>query len=307
MTRIVRAAMTQTRNAYAPMPTSVAGLSQLAGCLDQVRNANVEHHVDLIRAAQGSGAQIVGLGELFCAPYFALEKNEMWRQLAENAESGPTVSRLREIARELSVVLVAPIYELDSASGTRFNTAVIIEADGSILGKYRKAHIPQGSNEMGSFAETFYYDRSDWPSDANCGPDDPRIRPVFQSSVGRVGVVICYDRHFEGMMSALARRGAEIVFSPAVTFGAKSQRMWHLEFPVEAARHGIYIGGSNRMGAEPPWNVEYFGESYFCGPDGKIDSVSRHENLIMADLDLDALAAPDSSGWDLKRDERKPD
>ena len=108
----------------------------------------------------------------------------------------------------------------------------------------------------------------------------------------------------EGVMYSLASEGAELIFNPAVTFGAKSQRMWHLEFPVDAARHNVFIGGSNRKGSEPPWNQPYFGESYFCGPNGTLKNLSTHPELVIADVDLGELAKGDSSGWNLPRDIR---
>ena len=129
--------------------------------------------------------------------------------------------------------------------------------------------------------------------------------PVFKTSVGKVGVAICYDRHFEGVVGALARAGAEVVFSPAVTFGAKSRRLWELEFLTDACRHRVFIGGSNRLGSEKPWGQRYFGASYFAGPDGaKLPDLSRRPDLVIADLDLGSLSRPDPSGWDLSRDAR---
>jgi N-carbamoylputrescine amidase len=214
------------------------------------------------------------------------------------------VTTLREAARRLRLVVIAPIYELDP-SGARFNTAVVIDEQGQVLGKYRKTHIPHGKNEQGSFLEGFYYDRSDGknqlgPSNVSKNP----YFPVFQTSLGRLGVAICYDRHFEGVVWSLAHEGAQLVFCPAVTFGEKSQRMWQLEFQVDAARHSVFIGGSNRKGVEPPWNQPYFGESHFAGPGGKLPNLSRHERLVICDLELEALAGPDPSGWNLGRDLR---
>jgi len=303
----VRAALTQTINAFPEMPDSVADLPKLNGRLEDIRRANIEHHLGLITAASDAGAQIIGLGELFCAPYFALGKDTMWLGLAEDAATGPSVSALRRVAAERRIVIVAPIYELDAKAGKRFNTAVVIEADGAILGKYRKTHIPCGANEQGEFAETFYYGRSEGPQNpksANILGKNPYF-PVFKTSIGNVGVAICYDRHFEGVVSALAAGGAEMVFSPAVTFGAKSRRLWEQEFLVDACRHRLFIGGSNRRGSEKPWNQPYFGESYFAGPDGeKLENISARPELVMADLDLNALKRADPSGWNLKRDIR---
>lgn len=308
MSRTIRVALSETCNAYSDMPASLADLKALANRLDDIRAANVAHHVDLARAAAGAGAQILGMGELFTGPYFALGRDPMWLGLAEDALVGPTVTTLRGTARETGLILVAPIFEHDPRSGRRFNTAVVIDEAGEILGRYRKTHIPVGTNEQASFCETFYYDRSDgdlgtWPRNVSSNP----FFPVFETRLVRLGVAICYDRHFEGVMSALAENGAELVLSPAVTFGAKSRRMWDLEFPVDAARHNLYIGGSNRRGVEPPWTQEYFGASYFAGPDGVVPNVvAPTTNLVIADLDLDLLGGADPSGWDLPRD-RRPD
>jgi len=289
----VRAALTETCNAFAPMPASVDDLCTLADRLEDIRRANVDHHIELIAAAAAAGAEIIGLGELFPAPYFALRRDEFWRGLAEDAEDGPTVRQLREVASEHGVVLVVPIYE--RAADKRFNTAVVIDKGGELRGKYRKCHIPEGSNEQGQFCETFYYSPSDGSSE---------LLPVFDTAIGRIGVTICYDRHFEGLVSALAQRGAQLVFSPAVTFGAKSQRLWELEFEVEAARHNVILAGSNRRGSEAPWNQPYFGGSHFVGPNGRYPNRSEHSNLVIADLDFAELTAPDPSGWNLRRDAR---
>jgi N-carbamoylputrescine amidase len=303
--RIVVAAMTQTVNAYREMPDTVAGLSLLAGRLGDVRKANVDHHLGLLVEAARQGARVVGLGELFPAPYFALTRDPLWIALAEDAREGETVTAIRAAAQSLGLVVVAPIYEQCAATGKRFNTAVVVGPEGEVLGTYRKTHIPHGRNEQGSFHEDLYYERSDGgnllgPANVSRNP----FFPVFATAVGRIGVAICYDRHFEGVMSALAREGAELVFSPAVTFGAKSRRMWHHEFPVDAARHNLFIGGSNRKGAEPPWGQPYFGESYFVGPNGPAADVSTHPELVVAALDLGELAAGDPSGWNLPRDVR---
>jgi beta-ureidopropionase len=300
----MRAALTETSNAYRDMPATVEGLHALAGRLEDVRRANVDHHIELMEAAGRQGVQVICFGELFPAPYFALGTDPMWLALAENAEDGPTVRQLREAARRLGLIVVAPIFEQDP-EGSRFNTAVVIDEHGDYLGKFRKVHIPFGTNEQGAFHENFYYGRSD----ANLGPSRANISadplfPVFKTSVGNLGVATCYDRHFFYSMERLARQGAELIFSPAITFGAKSERMWQLEFPVDAARYNVFIGGSNRRGVEPPWTQPYFGQSYFVGPNGGLDNLSTHPNLVIADIDLATLSQPDPSGWNLPRDRR---
>ncbi len=302
--RIVRAALTETCNAYPAMPAAMEDLKGLADRLPELRSANVEHHVGLVAAAKAQGVQVICFGELFPGPYFALRRDDFWLGLAEDALTGPTVTRLKAVARQHAMVIIAPLYEL-APNGKRFNTAVLIDDAGEVLGTYRKTHIPHGQNEQGSFLEGHYYERSDGqnvlgPANVSKNP----AFPVWQTRLGRLGVSICYDRHFEGVMYSLASEGAELIFNPAVTFGAKSQRMWHLEFPVDAARHNVFIGGSNRKGSEPPWNQPYFGESYFCGPNGVLKNLSTHPELVIADVDLGELAKGDPSGWNLPRDIR---
>lgn len=303
--RVVRVAMTETCNAYSPMPASREGLAALADRLDAVRAANVAHNLDLVDRAAEAGAQIVGMGELCPAPYFALGRDPMWLALAEDAQTGPTITACRAHALARRMILVVPIFEVDARTGRRFNTAVVIDERGELLGKFRKCHIPEGSNEQGSFHESYYYQSSDgelgpMPGDVSGHP----FFPVFQTSLCRLGVAICYDRHFEGVMRSLAAGGAELVLSPAITFGAKSRRMWELEFEVDAVRHRMFIGGSNRRGAEAPWDQDYFGASHFAGPNGRVQALAGPPGLVIADLDLAELSGPDPSGWDLGRDRR---
>ena len=179
--RVVRAALTETINAYQGMPENVADLGQLKDLLPDIRRANVQHHIDLMAQARQQGVAAICFGELFPAPYFALGTDPMWIPMAEDAQTGPTVSELRVAARQHHMIVVAPIYELDSAQGKRYNTAVVIDEKGELLGKFRKAHIPFGGNEQGSFHENFYYGRS----------DDQDLFPVFSTSVGKIGVAIC--------------------------------------------------------------------------------------------------------------------
>jgi N-carbamoylputrescine amidase len=299
----LRAAMTQTVNAFREMPERVEDVGRLDGRLDELRAANVVRQVELLREAAGLGARVACLGELCTAPYFALHEHPLWHALAEDARQGPSVLALADAARELGLVVIAPIYE--RAGERRFNTAVVLDEHGGWLGCYRKIHVPSGRNERAGFHETFYYEGSDGrmpttPADVS---DNPFL-PVFATSVGRIGIATCYDRHFPDVVATLAAQGAQLVFSPAATFGEASRRLWELEFPVDAARHRVYVGGSNRLGAEPPWNVEYYGAGYFVGPRGRLAELSPRPELVLADLDLDALACPDASGWNLARDAR---
>ncbi|MDF1661784.1 MAG: hypothetical protein P1V97_08420 [Planctomycetota bacterium] len=301
----LKVGLTETVNAFQGMPENLNKLDDLKGNLDALRDANLDHHEELVKAAAAMGVKALGFGELFTGPYFALERKELWFALAEDAQSGPTVTRLRQIAKDNATVLVAPIFEKDSVSGRRFNTAVFIESNGEVLGIYRKTHIPEGTNEQASFCETFYYDKSNgklgsWPKNISKNP----YFPVYESSVGKIAAAICYDRHFPGVVKTLAEQGAEIIFSPAVTFGEKSRRMWDMEFAVDACRHNVFIGGSNRKGVEAPWTQEYFGASHWVGPNGVAPNMSDHPNLKCAEINLGELGSGDPSGWDLARDLR---
>ncbi len=304
---IHRIALTQTVNAYRDMPASRDDLGSLAGRLEAVREANLDHHERLLVRAAERGAKLVSLGELFAAPYFALDQLPMWHALAEDAQRGPTVTRMRALARKHHVIVSAPIYELDPHSGKRFNTAVLIDERGELLGSYRKSHIPQGTNERATFSERFYYGPSDGEMfvEAAHNVSPHRFFPVYKTSVGRVGICICYDRHFDGVVRTLSDGGAQLVLCPAVTFGQKSERMWRAESATDAARHRVFIACSNRRGAEQPWGVEYFGDSHVMSPEGPLDNKSDHPELVICDADLDALGDLDSSGWRLDADRRR--
>lgn len=302
--RVVRAAMTQTINQYGPMPQSVDRLHELEGKLERLRQKNVEHHVRLVEEAAAQGVRAICFGELFTAPYFAFTKDELWLALAEPLD-GPTVTELREAARRHEMVIVAPLYELEPTTGKRYNTAVFLDADGGLLGHFSKVHIPHGENESNAFLERFYYDGSAGrPNPSPKNVSSHPYFPVFETAVGRIGCAICYDRHFEGVMSTLADGGAELVFSPAATFGKKSQRLWYMEFAVDAARHNLFIGGSNRFGSEVPWRQPFFGGTHFVGPNGRLTNESANPELVIVDLPLHELGEPDPAGWKLKAHRR---
>ncbi len=139
----------------------------------------IDKHVGLIAKAAADGAQITCLQEIFNGPYFPAEQDPKWYATAER-EDGPTVTRMRELARDHGMALIVPFYE-EAQPGVYYNSAVVVERDGSVLGKYRKTHIPQVGP---CFWEKYYF------KPGNLG------YPVFDTSVGRVGLIICYDRHF---------------------------------------------------------------------------------------------------------------
>jgi len=308
MTQVVRIALTETKNAYTDMPETIAELGTLAGRLDDVRKANLDHHGELIAKAADAGASLICLGELFSFPYFALGLGDpMWRAAAEDADAGPTVTACKALAKSHRIAIVAPIYEIDANTGKSFNTALVIDSSGELIGRYRKTHIPHGTNEHANYCETFYYqegegDERTWPKNVSKNVHFP----VFDLGAFKFGVAICYDRHFTGVMRTLAGNGAEIVVVPSVTFGIKSRWAWDMEVCVDALRHNLFIGCSNRRGTETPWNQEFYGGSFFVSPNRRINALPVHENLCVADLDLGELRGIDPSGWNLARD-RRPD
>src|SRR5207247_9934705 len=179
--------------------------------------------------------------------------------------------------RKTGMVLVVPMYEEDAqASGIYYNTAAVIDADGKYLGKYRKTHIPH----VKGFWEKFYF------RPGNLG------YPVFETAVGKVGVYICYDRHFPEGARALGLNGAEIVCNPSATVAGLSEYLWKLEQPAQAVANGYFVGAINRVGHEYPWDIgEFYGQSYFCTPRGKIiaEGSREKEEVVIADLNLDEI------------------
>jgi N-carbamoylputrescine amidase len=249
----------------------------------------VDKHIKMIADAAAQGAQVVGLQEIFHGPYFCAEQDAKWYATAE-PEDGPTVSRMREVAREHGIVLVVPWYE-EEQPGVYYNTACVIERDGTVLGKYRKTHIPQVGP---CFWEKFYF------KPGNLG------YPVFDTSVGRLGLIICYDRHFPEVARELGIKGAEIVFNPSATVESLSRYLWELEQPAHAVANGFWMAASNRVGVEAPLNpAKFYGSSYFCSPRGKIiaQASDSEDEVLVADLDLDEIREVRNT-WQFFRDRR---
>jgi beta-ureidopropionase len=249
----------------------------------------IDKHVKMIADAAGQGAQVVGLQEIFHGPYFCAEQDPKWYATAE-PQDGPTVSRMREVAREHGIVLIVPWYE-EEQPGVYYNTACVIERDGTIVGKYRKTHIPHVGP---CFWEKFYF------KPGNLG------YPVWETSVGRLGLIICYDRHFPEVARELGLKGAELVFNPSATVASLSRYLWELEQPAHAVANGFWIAASNRVGIEAPLNEHmFYGSSYFCSPRGKIiaQASERDDEVLVADLDLDEIREVRNT-WQFFRDRR---
>jgi N-carbamoylputrescine amidase len=228
--------------------------------------------------------------ELFYGPYFCAEQDNRWHPLAEPIPGGPTVRWAKKLAKKYKMVLVVPVYELEMA-GVFYNTAAVIDADGSYLGKYRKHHIP---HTHPGFWEKYYF------TPGNTG------YPVFSTRYGRVGVYICYDRHFPEGARALGLNGAELVFNPSATVAGLSEYLWELEQPAHAVANMYFVGAINRVGHEYPWDIgEFYGKSYFCNPRGQIivQASRDKDELLVADLDLDDIGKVRAT-WQFYRDRR---
>ena len=249
----------------------------------------VEKHIELVGKAAAEGAKVTCLQEIFHGPYFPAEQDTKWYATAE-PEDGPTVIRMREVAREHGMVLIVPFFE-EAQTGVYYNSAVVIEADGTVVGKYRKAHIPHVGP---CFWEKFYF------KPGNLG------YPVFDTSVGRVGLIICYDRHFPEIGRALGLKGAELVFNPSATIESLSKYLWELEQPAHAVANGYWIAAINRVGTEEPLSSgKFYGSSYFCNPRGKIvaKASDSEDEVLVHDIELDEIREVRNT-WQFLRDRR---
>ncbi|HEV3203348.1 MAG TPA: nitrilase-related carbon-nitrogen hydrolase [Gemmataceae bacterium] len=256
----------------------------------KIKQAMNEKHVKLIAQASQLGAQVVCLQELFNGPYFCAEQQIKWYDLTERIPEGPTTKLMMELAKQHKLVLVVPIYEED-LPGVYYNSAAVIDADGRYLGKFRKMHIPHCAP---GFWEKFYF------RPGNLG------YPVFDTKVGKVGVYICYDRHFPEGARCLGLNGAEIVFNPSATVAGLSEYLWKLEQPAHAVANQYFIGAINRPGFEEPWRIgEFYGQSYFCDPRGQILAQGKRDgdDIVIADLDLDMIRDVRNT-WQFFRDRR---
>jgi len=281
MPRTVRCGLIQASNPAGP-----------ENSLEKIKKLMIEKHLKLIDQAVKKKVQILCLQEIFYGPYFCAEQNTRWYGLTERVPDGPTIKLMQKIAAKHHMVMIVPIYE-EEMTGLYYNTAAVIDADGKYLGKYRKHHIPQVAP---GFWEKFYFT----PGDTGYA--------VFDTKYAKVGVYICYDRHFPEGARILGLNGAEIVFNPSATVAGLSEYLWELEQPAHAVANGYFVGALNRVGKEAPWNIgEFYGKSYFCNPRGKIIAQASRDKdeVVVADLDLDMIAEVRNT-WQFFRD-RRPD
>ncbi|OGR15018.1 MAG: acyltransferase [Deltaproteobacteria bacterium RIFOXYB12_FULL_58_9] len=249
----------------------------------------LEKHLPFIENAGKQGVKILCMQEIFNGPYFCPSQDTKWYDIAEPIPDGPTTKLMQELAKKYSMVIVVPLYE-KAMTGVYYNTAAVIDADGKYLGRYRKKHIPQ----VAGFWEKFFF------KPGNEG------YPVFDTAYGKVGVYICYDRHFPEGARLLGLNGAEIVFNPSATVAGLSQYLWKLEQPAHSAANGYFMGNINRVGIEAPWNIgKFYGTSYFCNPRGQIIAEGSEDNdeLVVANLDFDMIREVRNL-WQFYRDRR---
>ncbi|HLF61502.1 MAG TPA: nitrilase-related carbon-nitrogen hydrolase [Acidimicrobiia bacterium] len=255
------------------------------------KDSMIKKNADYAREAAQQGAKVMCFQELFYGPYFCqVQENEHF-EYAEPIPDGPTTKLMQDLAKETGMVLVVPIFEKEQ-EGFYYNTAAVIDSDGTYLGKYRKNHIPH----VKGFWEKFYF------RPGNMG------YPVFDTAVGKVGVYICYDRHFPEGWRALGLNGAKIVFNPSATSRGLSMYLWKLEQPASAVANEYFIGAINRVGKEPLGDNDFYGSSYFVDPRGRIIGESAsdtEEELVIRDLDLDLIDEVRQQ-WAFYRD-RRPD
>jgi len=257
-----------------------------------IRDRMIEAHIPYIESAAEQGVQVLCFQEVFTPPYFCPSQDRRWYAAAESIPDGHTMQLMTEYAKKHNMVIVVPIYE-EAMPGVYYNTAAVIDADGTFLGKYRKTHIPQVDP---GFYEKFFFK----PGDLGY--------PVFETAYVKLGIYICYDRHFPEGWRALALNGAEYIVNPSATVAGLSKYLWELEQPASAAANGVFIGAINRVGTEAPWGErmgEFYGSSYIVNPRGTIEAQASYgdDELLVHEIDLDMIREVRDT-WQFFRDRR---
>lgn len=273
------------------MRVKVAAIQMAVG---EDETDNIAKALRQVTSAADAGAQIILLQELFSTPYFCKDQNPDFLTLAQSRESHPALLAMQKLAREREVVL--PVSFFERANNAFFNSLVVFDADGSDLGLYRKAHIPDGPG----YQEKFYF-----------SPGDTGFR-VFDSRYGRLGVAICWDQWFPEAARVMALQGAEILFYPTA-IGSEPQAPeinsrghWTRVMQGHAAANLVPVVAANRVGREigQESEITFYGGSFISDATGAlIVHAEQEETILYADLDLQALAAQRLE-WGLFRDRR---
>jgi N-carbamoylputrescine amidase len=262
---------------------------------DWDRDANVARAERLVRAAAARGAELVLLQELFETPYFCKDQKADYFALAQRYEGSPLIARMSRLAAELRIVL--PVSFFERANNAYFNSLAVIDADGRVLGVYRKSHIPDGPG----YQEKFYFT-----------PGDTGFR-VWETHVGCIGVGICWDQWFPEAARAMAIMGAEILLYPSAIGsepqapGLDSRSHWQRVMQGHAAANMLPVVAANRIGVETgdSCSLTFYGSSFIAGGTGEVlvEAPRDEEAILVQTLDLDALATA-RAGWGLFRDRR---
>ncbi len=273
----------------------MVGLVQSACSADI--DLNTERALDSIRAAAAQGAQIICLQELFRSRYFCQTEDHSHFQLAEPVP-GPTTELLGQLARELEVVIVASLFER-RAEGLYHNTAAILDADGTCLGRYRKMHIPDDPQ----FYEKFYFT----PGDLGF--------PTWNTRYGRIGVLICWDQWYPEAARLTAMGGAQLLFYPTAIgwlpaekaqYGASQYSAWETMQRSHAVANGVFVVAANRVGHEPSddGGIEFWGGSFVADPYGNVlAKAGREPDVLVVPCDLAAVDQA-RTHWPFLRDRR---
>lgn len=259
------------------------------------RQANIANAEKLVRRAAAQGAQIILLQELFETPYFCQKPNPDYLQLATSVDTNEAIAHFRKVARELEVVL--PISFFERAGRARFNSIAIIDADGSLLGVYRKSHIPDGPG----YHEKYYFN-----------PGDSGFK-VWNTRYARIGVGICWDQWFPECARAMALMGAELLFYPTA-IGSEphdptitSREHWQRVQQGHAGANLMPLIASNRIGREDQddYHITFYGSSFIADQFGaKLAELGEHEEgILVQSFDLDRLEYV-RSAWGVFRDRR---
>jgi N-carbamoylputrescine amidase len=245
------------------------------------RETNIRAALTMVRAAADRGARIICLPELFSTMYFCVERKREYFDWAEPIP-GPTILRVGAVARETGTVVIAPIFER-APDGRYFNAAAVVGPDGEVIGKYRKSSIPfmdraRSAEPRGD--EKFYFT----PGDLGF--------PTFATPFGRIGILICYDRHFPEGARVLGLGGAEIVFVPTAT-SRMTRYLWDLELRAHAVTNIYYVCGVNKVGVDVGGSTrDHHGASMIVSPRGEIlaQASDTDNDIALADVDLGELS-----------------
>ena len=282
------------------------GLIQLPGAADQ--EATLASHERAIREAAGRGAGIVCLQELFASPYFCKASDAERFNLAEPIP-GPTIEHMQRLGKELGIVLIVPIFER-RAAGVYHNSAAVLDADGTILGVYRKMHIPD---------DPLYYEKYYFTPGESYQESEPRERGGFQTfdtKFGRIGVLICWDQWYPEAARITSLLGARVLFYPTAigwhpaekeVWGAAQVDAWRTIQRSHAIANGVYVATANRVGfeAEPgTGGLEFFGHSFICDPFGEVLTEAGTDPAVLV-AECDPAHIEDTRrNWPFLRDRR---